>query len=85
MTKIIIASISIALFPISLLARNTDYNKQLKFKPSRDLASIYIVSPKKLRSNSLVFLEGHKFAVKPSNKYAIKSLDFLISLKVPLN
>lgn len=85
MSKIIIAISIISFFPISLLAGNIDYNKKLKFIPSRGFASLPVARLKKANSSSLVSIEGHKIAVKPINKYALESLDFLISIKVPLN
>lgn len=85
MRKFIIIISVMFLFKSSLFAKSLDYSKELKFIPSRGIASVPALGLEKARPKSLVSVEGHNFAIKPINKKALKSLDFLISIRVPLN
>lgn len=83
--KVFIIISFIFLTPFSVSAKYLKQYKKLKFSPSRSLASVPVINLKKILKNSFIFIESQKFAIKPINKQAIKSLNFLLSFKLPLN
>lgn len=86
MRKLIIIIGIVTTFSSTALATSGNQNKPLKFTPYRKLAFMPQMEFKRPDTSvSLVSIKGHDFVIKPVNKHALESLDFLISIRVPLN